>query len=180
MINRDTVLLVDINDKPLAEVDKLKAHQMGLLHRAFSVFIVNSKGEMLIHQRAKNKYHGAGLWTNACCSHPQLNEDIKESALERLDYEMGLSCEIKETFTFVYKIPVENNLIEHEYDHVFLGKTDEDPKINLEEAQDFKWINIEGLLNDIETNPKKYTSWFKMAIKKFDFRPETSKSTIKN
>src|SRR6187431_2141990 len=106
-MNRNKVVLVDRNDNAIGEMDKLEAHLKGDLHRAFSIFLFNSHGEMLIHQRASGKYHGAGLWTNACCSHPQLEEDIRQSALERLQYEMGLQCNIDKAFSFIYYAPVE-------------------------------------------------------------------------
>lgn len=164
MKNRDKVVLVDDQDAPIGQMDKLEAHQKGALHRAFSIFLFNSNGEMLLQQRAKEKYHGGGLWTNACCSHPQWDEDILESALERLEFEMGIRCDIQEAFTFSYKTAVENDLIEHEVDHVFIGHTDIDPKPNREEVQDFKWMNINHLLKDAQQNHGNYTYWFKMAL----------------
>ena len=117
-MDRNKVVLVDEQDHALGEMDKMEAHEKGMLHRAFSIFIFNSERQMLIHQRAQHKYHGGGLWTNACCSHPQWGEEIKASASQRLAYEMGLKCDIDHLFSFMYHTPVENNLIEHEYDHV--------------------------------------------------------------
>lgn len=163
---RDKVVLVDKEDNTLGEMDKLKAHQQGRLHRAFSVFIFNSKGEILLQQRATNKYHGANLWTNACCSHPQLNDDIKDSAIERLNFEMGMDCNLEKAFSFTYKITVENNLMEHEFDHVFVGLSNQNPKINIDEVMDYKWLDLNTLRNDIENNPLTYTYWFKMALPK--------------
>jgi isopentenyl-diphosphate delta-isomerase len=163
---RDKVVLVDRSDNTLGEMDKLKAHQQGRLHRAFSVFIFNSNGEMLLQQRALGKYHGAGLWTNACCSHPQLDDDIEESAQERLNFELGLNCKLKKVFTFTYKVTVENNLMEHEFDHVFLGFTDLDPIPNADEVKAYKWINTDELKANVKKNPLKYTSWFNMALPK--------------
>lgn len=173
MINkRDKVVLVNQFDEPIGEMNKLEAHQKGILHRAFSIFLLNTKGEMLIHQRAKEKYHGANLWTNACCSHPQLNENIKDSALERLEYEMGISSNIKKVFSFIYNIPVENNLIEHELDHVFIGYVDREPIPNPSEVQNFKWVDISTLLLDIKKNPDDYTHWFKMALERIKLQEE--------
>lgn len=163
---RDKVILVDENDNAIEEMDKMEAHVKGILHRAFSVFIFNEKDEMLIHKRAENKYHGGGLWTNACCSHPQWGENVKESALERLQFEMGLACDIAHQFSFLYESTVENNLIEHEFDHVFIGITDKQPLINHEEVIDYKWINPEDLQQDILRYPNYYTVWFKMALPK--------------
>ncbi len=163
-MNRDTVVLVDENDRPLGEMEKLEAHVKGVLHRAFSVFIFNEKGEMLIHQRAAGKYHGANLWTNACCSHPRPDEDVLESARERLQYEMGLSCELEKRFSFLYRAAVENNLIEYEFDHVFTGTTDQQPQPNPEEVQAYKWISMEALREDMAARPECYTFWFKKIL----------------
>ncbi len=165
-IERNSVVLVTENDKPIEEIDKLLAHEKGLLHRAFSIFIFNNEGRMLLQQRSDNKYHGAGLWTNACCSHPQWNEDIGESAIERLYFEMGFTCEIRKVFSFIYNAEVENGLTEHEYDHVFLGYTDQQPNPNPHEVKDFKWISIEELAADVKEHSKNYTYWFKSALPK--------------
>ena len=163
-MDRNNVILVDEDDLPLGEMDKLEAHEKGILHRAFSVFIYNEMGQMLIHQRADHKYHGAGLWTNACCSHPQWGEDTKVSALQRLAYEMGLQCDLEFKFSFLYKTEVENNLIEHEFDHVFMGVTGLPPVPNPEEVKDYKWIYPIELRKDIEQNPSQYTFWFKQIL----------------
>ena len=164
-MERNKVVLVNAEDVPIREMDKIEAHKSGSLHRAFSVFIFNRRGEMLIHQRAAHKYHGGGLWTNACCSHPQWGEDIKESALERLHYEMGLTCDIKKVFTFIYKTPVENDLIEHENDHVFIGCTDATPQPHPDEVQEYAWVCPEKLQRKIVEQPDIFTYWFKMAVK---------------
>lgn len=166
MQNRDNVVLVDKEDNPISEMDKIEAHKKGLLHRAFSVFLFNEKGEMLIHRRAAHKYHGAGLWTNACCSHPQLGEDILESAHDRLYYEMGIRCDLEKVFSFIYNTPVENNLIEHELDHVFIGYTNVEPVPNPEEVESYKWISIARLNQEMKENPELYTFWFRTALPK--------------
>lgn len=163
-MKRNKVILVDEQDHVVGEMDKMEAHEKGILHRAFSIFIFNSKGQMLIHQRANEKYHGGGLWTNACCSHPQLDEDIKESAEQRLQFEMGLQCDLKRVFAFIYHTPVENELIEHEYDHVLVGYTDQQPKPNTNEVQAFKWIDKVELLQKINDQPDIFTYWFRMAL----------------
>lgn len=158
------VVLVNECDEPIGMMEKLEAHQKGVLHRAFSVFILNNKNEVLLHQRAKNKYHGAGLWTNACCSHPAFGEDIQESAQRRLKEEMGMNCELEKLFHFTYKAEVENGLTEHEFDHVFIGYSDSVPYPDSAEVANWKWISIPNLLADLKHSPEKYTSWFKIAL----------------
>jgi isopentenyl-diphosphate Delta-isomerase len=161
-MERNSVVLVNHDDGPIAIMDKLEAHQKGLLHRAFSIFIFNSKGEMLLQQRAANKYHGGGLWTNACCSHPQWDEDIAEGAAQRLLYEMGIRCELEQLFKFTYKADVENNLIEHELDYIFIGYTDVNPIINAAEVQNYQWISAEHLRQRLKLQPEQFTMWFKV------------------
>lgn len=163
-MERNKVVLVDELDNVVGEMEKLAAHEQGLLHRAFSVFIFNDKGELLLQKRASKKYHGGGLWTNTCCSHPQMDENVLDSAVERLHFEMGLNCELNFSHAFIYNTKVENNLIEHEYDHVFVGHTNEDPIINGDEVEDFKWMNPTDIELDITSNPRLYTFWFKEAL----------------
>lgn len=160
-MDRNKVVLVDQNDQTLGEMEKIEAHVKGALHRAFSIFIFNSKGEMLIHQRSLEKYHSPGLWTNTCCSHPQLNETLKESALERLQFEMGFTTNIHKVFSFIYHAPMENGLIEHELDHVFIGYYNGTPNINANEVQNYKWVAPEILIMDIKANPENFTFWFR-------------------
>lgn len=166
VMDRNKVIVVDKYDHPLGEMDKLEAHTTGTLHRAFSVFIFNSDGEMLIHQRAAGKYHGGGLWTNACCSHPQPGEDIMESARARLNDEMGIDCLLHKAFTFIYNSPVENGLTEHEYDHVFIGYTDQIPEPDPLEVQHFYWMQIEPLREFIREHEEMFTVWFRMAFER--------------
>lgn len=161
---QELVILVDKFDNPIGTMEKLEAHQKGLLHRAFSVFIFNSKHELLLQKRALNKYHSAGLWTNTCCSHPRVNEDNLAAANRRLLEEMGLSCQLAYAFNFLYKSKLEEGLIEHEFDHVFVGYSDEIPKINLSEVADYQYITIENLKEDIKLNPLNYTTWFKICL----------------
>lgn len=163
-MKRNNVVLVDENDNEIAEMEKLTAHEQGYLHRAFSVFIFNDKGELLLQQRANHKYHGAGLWTNTCCSHPQWEENVDSSAVERLNYEMGLQCDLKWIYSFIYNERVENNLIEHELDYVFIGYSNQNPVLNKDEVRDYKWMSIDEILFDIENNPSHYTVWFKKAF----------------
>lgn len=161
---RNKVVLVDQKDNSLGKMDRLKAHEQGKLHRAFSIFIFNDNQELLLQQRASNKYHGANLWTNTCCSHPQLHEDLKFSALERLNYEMGIECDIEWIYSFIYNEKVENNLTEHEFDHVFVGFYNQNPIINALEVNDYKWMNTSEIVEDIKSNPFLYTVWFKEAF----------------
>lgn len=163
-MDRNFVVLVDANDQSFGQMDKLTAHQQGLLHRAFSVFIFNENGKLLLQRRALDKYHGGGLWTNTCCSHPQLGENLLNSAQERLFFEMGLSCKLTFSFSFIYYAEVENKLIEHEYDHVYIGYTNDDPVINPDEVCDFRWSSIDSVLSDISIYPEHYTFWFKEAF----------------
>jgi len=163
-MERNHVVLVNENNETLGVMDKMAAHRKGFLHRAFSVFIFNDKNELLLQQRAGHKYHGGDLWTNTCCSHPKFGEDVKESAMERLYFEMGLACDIHYSHAFIYKAAVENDLIEHEYDYIYIGYTNDIPMINQDEVQAYKWSSIAAVLDDIEMNPANYTYWFKEAF----------------
>lgn len=169
-MNREEVVLVDKNDNPLGTMEKMQAHKMGVLHRAFSVFIYNSKGEMMIHRRALSKYHSPCLWTNACCSHPRINETVEEAAHRRLMEEMGFDCELKEELSFLYKADVGDGLIEHEFDHVFIGEFNGKPEINPDEVAEWKFVNPEVLKEEIKNHPAKFTEWFKIAFKKWTER----------
>ena len=163
-IEKEFVVLVDANDNDIGTMEKMKAHENAVLHRAFSIFIFNTKGEMLIHQRAFSKYHTPGLWTNACCSHPRLGETLQQATSRRLREEMGMEADIKKIFDFVYKADVGQGLIEHEFDHVFVGTTDVLPNINREEVETYSYIKMDDLRNDINLHPEKYTVWFKIAF----------------
>lgn len=158
------VVLVDKNDREIGGEEKIKAHQEGKLHRCFSILIFNSKGDLLIQKRAKSKYHSAGLWSNTCCSHP-LSKDIEKEASKRLKEEMGFSCKVKETFSLLYNLKV-GKLYEHEFNHVLTGIFDGNPKVNPEEAEDWKWVSPRKLIKDMKENPEKYASWFKLISKK--------------
>jgi isopentenyl-diphosphate delta-isomerase len=161
----EKVILVNKKDKAIGTEEKLKAHQKGKLHRAFSVVLFNKKGEILIQKRAKSKYHSPGLWTNTCCSHPKPNENTKEAAQRRLKEEMGIKTDLKKAFSFIYKAKL-GNLVEYEFDHVFLGRFDGQPKPNKKEIEDWQWIKLVDLEKDIKKNPKKYTPWSKIILKK--------------
>ena len=158
------VILVDSNDNEIGRMEKMEAHQKGLLHRAFSVFVFNSKGELLLQKRALGKYHSEGLWTNTCCSHPSPDESIVVAAKRRLQEEMGFSCELVAAHSFIYHVSLDNDLEEHELDHILIGSCNEDPILNKEEASDFKWMKLEDIKEDLESNPMNYTSWFKIII----------------
>ena len=163
----ENVILVDEKDNQVGLMPKLEAHQKGLLHRAFSVFIFNSDYKLLLQKRASSKYHSGGLWTNTCCSHPRDGEDTIDAANRRLNEEMGIKTSLRKVFDFIYTAELDNNLIENEFDHVLYGVYDIDPILNKEEAEDFKWIDMETLKNDIENNTDQYTVWFKIAFDYF-------------
>ena len=163
----EKVILVDENDNQVGLMPKLEAHQKGLLHRAFSVFIFNSKYELLLQKRASSKYHSGGLWTNTCCSHPREGEEILDAANRRLIEEMGIETSLRKVHDFIYKAELDNDLTEHEFDHVLYGIYNEDPIINKDEADDFKWIDMDSLNEDIKTNGDNYTIWFKIAFEYF-------------
>ncbi len=160
------VILVDENDIPTGAMGKMEAHQKGLLHRAYSIFIFNSKKELLLQRRALNKYHSGGLWTNTCCSHPSPQENLQESAQKRLKEEMGFDCILNHSFHFIYKTELDNKLTEHELDHVFIGYYNKKPKINIQEAIDWKYMGINEIKQSIKSNPELYTVWFKIIFEK--------------
>jgi isopentenyl-diphosphate delta-isomerase len=159
------VILVDENDVETGLMGKTEAHEKGLLHRAVSVFIINSEGEWLLQRRALNKYHSAGLWTNTCCSHPFPGESNEDAAKRRLFEEMGIKCDLVPLFNFTYREILENGLIEHELDYVFLGIADDIPVINDLEVAEFKYFNYLEMEIDIKTNPENYTIWFRKIFK---------------
>ncbi len=162
------VILVDKNDSEIGQMEKLEAHQKGLLHRAFSILLMNSKGEMLIQKRALHKYHSGGLWSNACCSHPTGNDTPENEARKRLIEEMGIDTPLRFQYSFIYNVALDNNLIEHELDYVFLGTYDDDPIINKEEAMDWKFIGIKTLEEDMKKNPNNYSYWFRLIMEHWE------------
>lgn len=161
----EQVILVDKNDNQIGTMPKMEAHEKAVLHRAFSVFIFNKKGELMLQQRAAHKYHSPLLWTNSCCSHQRNGESNIEAGERRLQEEMGFTTNLKEVFSFIYKAPFDNGLTEHELDHVLIGYFDEKPNINKEEVEAFKWMLLEDVKTDIEKNPSEYTEWFKIIFK---------------
>ncbi len=159
------VILVDEHDNQLGLMPKMEAHEKAVLHRAFSVFIFNSDGDLMLQQRAAHKYHSPLLWTNTCCSHQRDGESNIEAGKRRLVEEMGFSTELKEVFSFIYKAPFDNGLTEHELDHVMVGYFDGVPEVNSEEVASFKWMSLEAIKEDIELHPNLYTAWFKIIFK---------------
>lgn len=158
------VILVDELDNAIGTMEKIEAHQKGILHRAFSVLLFNSKGKILLQKRAIAKYHSGGLWTNTCCSHPLPGESMLEATRRKLIQEMGIDMIPEFAYKFIYKTNLDNNLIEHEYDHVFIGTYDGDPIINNEEVEDWKFTDLPSLRTDIKENPEAYTFWFKLIV----------------
>jgi isopentenyl-diphosphate Delta-isomerase len=158
------IILVDSDDIQIGIMEKLKAHQLGLLHRAFSIFIFNSEGEILLQKRASDKYHSGGLWSNACCSHPVPNISIYQKAQERLQEEMGFDCELDFLYKFEYRINFPNGLIEHELDHIFVGKSDDTPSPNPDEVSEYCWINFQDLATLIIQDPERYTFWLRKIL----------------
>jgi isopentenyl-diphosphate delta-isomerase len=166
----EKVILVNKKDDQLGLMGKMEAHQKAVLHRAFSVFVFNKKGELLLQQRALDKYHSPGLWTNTCCSHQRDGESNIEAGKRRLEEEMGFSCDLEELFWFVYKASFDNGLTEHELDHVMIGYYDQDPKINKDEVASHRWMFLEDVKEDIEMHPELYTEWFKIIFKEYHQR----------
>ncbi|WP_418263844.1 isopentenyl-diphosphate Delta-isomerase [Flavobacterium faecale] len=163
----ENVILVNEKDEQIGLMPKLEAHEKAVLHRAFSVFVLNDKNEMMLQQRAAHKYHSPLLWTNTCCSHQREGETNLEAGSRRLYEEMGFETELKELFHFIYKAPFDNGLTEHELDHVMIGYYNEAPIINTDEVQDWKWMAIEAVQKDIKSNPDSYTVWFKIIFEEF-------------
>lgn len=161
---KESVMIVDPDGQTRGTMDKMAAHRLGVQHRAFSVFVFNSKGQLLLQQRALDKYHSGGLWTNTCCSHPRLGEKTLAAADRRLQEEMGMTCELTELFQFSYRHEFENGLIENEYDHVFIGISDDLPLSNPTEVAGFKYIDTDLLILEINEHPEHYTAWFKICL----------------
>jgi isopentenyl-diphosphate Delta-isomerase len=168
MMEENKVILVNEHDDMVGTMDKLGAHKQGLLHRAFSIFIFNKKGEMLLQQRAFNKYHSGGLWTNACCSHPRPGENTIDAAQRRLKEEMGFATGIEKIFDFTYKAEFENGLVEHEFDHVFAGEYEGKLDVDPEEISDFCYKEVSEIKNMLQTHPQKFTPWFHIAFSRIE------------
>ena len=171
------IIMVDEFDQELGSIEKLEAHKKGILHRAFSILIFNSKNQLLLQMRNRNKYHSPGLWSNTCCSHQRTGETLQEAIERRLMEEMGFICELNEIFHFVYKTEFDNDLIEHEFDHVFVGYYDGELSINEDEVEEYKWITLEELKEDMSSNPEFYTYWFKILMDRFMSMKKEPKDT---
>jgi len=166
-MREEEVILVDGEDRPIGLMPKMEAHEKALLHRAFSVFIMNDQGETMLQQRAPEKYHSPLLWSNSCCSHQREGESNIEAGKRRLMEEMGFSTELRELFSFVYKAPFDNGLTEHEYDHVMIGHYNDDPQVNSREVADWKWMLPKDIKKDMDEHPDRYTEWFKIIFERF-------------
>ncbi|HKH61369.1 MAG TPA: isopentenyl-diphosphate Delta-isomerase [Flavitalea sp.] len=163
---KEQVILVNESDDELGVMEKMEAHYKPTLHRAFSVFILNSQGKMLLQKRAGHKYHSAGLWTNACCSHPRPGENIEAAASRRLEEELGFSTRLEKVFDFIYQASFGNGLYEYEYDHVFMGEYDQQIDPNPEEVSDYCFMEIDAIQVSLHSNPERYTAWFAIAFPK--------------
>lgn len=159
----EQVILVDREDRVLGTMEKMEAHHKGVLHRAFSVFVFNSQGELMLQQRAAHKYHSPELWTNTCCSHPRPGEVLEDAAHRRMQEEMGFDCPLEYGFNFIYHKQV-GELIEHELDHVWLGFSDQTPVLNPEEVQDWRYMSLDQIREDMQIRPDSYTEWFKICF----------------
>mgnify|MGYP000850939622 CR=1 FL=1 len=166
-MKEEQVILVNENDEQIGLMPKMEAHEKAVLHRAFSVFVFNSKNQLMLQQRAADKYHSPLLWTNTCCSHQRNGESNIEAGKRRLQEEMGFVCELEEKTSFIYKAPFDNGLTEHELDHIMVGYYSDNPLINKEEVEDFKWMTIEEVKVDMALEPEIYTAWFKIIFEKF-------------
>ena len=166
-MSEENVILVNENDEQIGLMPKLEAHEKALLHRAFSVFVLNDKNEIMLQQRAQHKYHSPLLWTNTCCSHQREGESNIQAGTRRLYEEMGFTTELKELFSFIYKAPFDNGLTEHELDHVMIGYYNDAPNINSDEVESWKWMGIDAVKLDMEQYPDIYTVWFKIIFDEF-------------
>jgi len=166
-MKKEYVILVDTADRELGTMEKMEAHEKAVLHRAFSVFIFNDRGELMLQQRAAHKYHSPLLWTNTCCSHQRQGESNIEAGKRRLREEMGFEVDLDKKFHFVYKAEFDNGLTEHELDHVMVGYYNGEPTINPEEVASWKWISMEVLQQDMKDHPQDYTAWFKIIFDRF-------------
>ncbi len=164
--SEELVVLVDEDDRVIGTEGKMAAHIAGKLHRAVSVFVFNTDGKLLLQQRAASKYHSAGLWSNTCCGHPRPEEETDHAAHRRLQDEMGFDCPLQRGFAFVYKRQLDGGLVEHEYDHVFVGHHDDAPSLTPAEVADWRWVGADELLTDLKENPDRYTAWFGLALEK--------------
>lgn len=174
-MREEQVILVNEQDQEIGLMSKMEAHEKAVLHRAFSVFILNKKGQLMLQQRAFHKYHSPGLWTNTCCSHQREGEDNIEAGKRRLQEEMGFSTSLEVLFNFIYKAPFDNGLTEHELDHVLLGYYEAPPQVNPEEVAAWKWMDLEAVAEALKARPQDFTAWFKIIFDRFYKHITTSK-----
>lgn len=175
MKRKEQLVLVNENDQAIGVGEKIQTHVIGTLHRAFSVFVFNSAGQLLLQKRSSTKYHSRGLWSNTCCGHPRPNETIVQASRRRLNEEMGFDCALKKVFEFIYHAKLDNGMCEHEYDHVLVGSFDQSPKPNRDEVDDWKWVDPITIEVDMLAHPENYTYWFKLSLTKiFDFVPQVT------
>lgn len=160
----EEVILVDENDKAIGTMEKMEAHRKGLLHRAFSILVFNAKGQLLLQKRSWKKYHSGGLWTNTCCSHPLPDEDMEKALRRKLKQEMGIEITPRFSHKFIYRIDLGNNLTEHEYDHVYIGRYDGEPEINTDEVEEWRFEDLDRLRAVVEERPQDFTYWFRLII----------------
>jgi isopentenyl-diphosphate delta-isomerase len=160
------VILVNERDEVVGFEEKLKTHREGMLHRAFSVFVFNSSGDALLQKRAGTKYHSGGMWSNACCSHPTPGESLEAAAHRRLKEEMGFDCELQELFSFIYRAELEGNLVEHELDHVLVGRFDGEPEPDAGEVEAWEWVRADELRDMMAEHPDRYTYWFRLSFER--------------
>lgn len=161
---KEELILVNEDDQVIGVGEKFQTHLIGALHRAFSVYIFNSAGQLLLQKRSSTKYHSPGLWSNTCCGHPRPGESIREASRRRLAEEMGFDCEATEAFEFIYHAKLDNGLYEHEYDHVMIGRFDGSPTPNRDEVDEWKWVDLMTIKFDIEKHPEDYTYWFRISL----------------
>jgi isopentenyl-diphosphate delta-isomerase len=166
----EQLILVDAHDRELGVGEKLQIHLEGVLHRAFSVFIFDRRGRLLMQRRARGKYHSAGLWSNTACGHPRPGEATAEAARRRLREEMGLDCELREAFEFLYRAELDGALVEHEYDHVFVGTYEGEPSPDASEVEDWRWLSVDELRRGLREDPHRYSHWLKLAVEGDDWR----------
>ena len=170
VMKTERLILVDKNDRALGEGEKMKTHREGVLHRAFSIFVFDDRNCLLLQKRAQTKYHSGGLWSNTCCGHPRPGEATQDAAHRRLREEMNFNCELEKAFAFLYRAELNNNLIEHEYDHVFFGKFNGDPKPDVEEVEDWKWVSLDELKQDLRERPEIFSFWLRVALERNEWR----------
>lgn len=160
----EEVILVDEHDQEIGRGEKIQTHSEGALHRAFSIFLFNDKALLLLQKRARAKYHSGELWSNTCCGHPRPGESTASAARRRLREEMNIDCDLEQTFSFIYRVDVGNQLSEYEYDHVFFGRFNGDPRPDPREVEGWKWIDMNTLARELKSNPEGYTYWLGIAF----------------